>query len=91
MARKDRSRSLRRVRLRTPAGATTHYKARGVSGAECPIAHIRLPGVPRLSISRLRKIAKTRRRPQRPFGGVLSSKAMRAIFVMKAREVKQDV
>ncbi|HLD02178.1 MAG TPA: 50S ribosomal protein L34e [Candidatus Nanoarchaeia archaeon] len=88
--RKDRSRSSRRVKLRTPAGKTTHYKARNVSRSECPVEHIMLPGVPRLSVSKLRKIAKTRRRPQRPFGGVLSSRAMRTMLVMKAREVKQD-
>lgn len=43
----------------------------------CPVTKIKLHGVPHLRVTQLNRLSKTQKRPQRPFGGNLSSKAMR--------------
>ena len=44
-----------------------------------------LKGVPRERPYKMRTMAKTKKRPERPYGGVLCSKCMREIFKEKAR------
>lgn len=67
-----RSRSLRRVYVKTPGGRTTiHYEDRKPGYARCAKCGRRLQGVPRLKPSELRRLSKTERRPERMFGGVL--------------------
>lgn len=66
-----RSRSKRRVYVKTPGGRVViHYESRRPGSATCAFCGKPLSGVPRLNPSGLRKLAKTEKRPQRIYGGV---------------------
>ena len=63
-----KSRSLRRVYVRTPGGKTViHYRKRKPSKAKCAICKKPLHGVPRERPAELRKLSKTEKRPSRPY------------------------
>lgn len=82
-----RSRTKRRVYVKTPGGKTKiHYRERKPSPAVCAVTGERLHGVPREVPSKVGKLPKSRRRPSRPFGGVLSGKAMRSLLKKLARK-----
>ena len=81
-----RSHRLRRVFVKTPGGDTKiQYKQRKPSKAKCAVYGTPLSGVPNVTDAKMRNLAKTKKRPQRPYGGVLSSKAMREVIKSKAR------
>ncbi|RMD57951.1 50S ribosomal protein L34e [Candidatus Woesearchaeota archaeon] len=81
-----RSRTFRRVKVRTPGGSVvTHYKKRKASPAHCGKCAAKLYAVARGSPSQIRKIAKSSRRPERPYGGVLCSPCARREHISKAR------
>ena len=83
---KHKSRSLRRVFVRTPGGRTVlHYRKRKDAAARCGRCGALLKGVPR-DIS---KLSKTEKRPERPYGGVLCSKCMREVIKESAREISE--
>ncbi len=85
-----RSRSKRRVAVRTPGSKiVTHYKARRPKLGRCFVTGEILKGVPRASASALHTMAKSKKRPQRPYGGVLSSKAARRLIITEARALSQ--
>ena len=82
-----RSRTLRRVYTKLPGGHTKIvFKKRLPGMARCAQTGEPLNGVPRRIPSKLAKLPKTKRRPQRPFGGVLSSRAMRDVLKLEVRE-----
>lgn len=82
-----RSRSLRRVYVKTPGGRTVvHYRRKKPKKAHCSKCGAILKGVPRERPYKLKKLAKTQRRPERPYGGVLCSGCMRRLFIEKARK-----
>ncbi len=75
---KKKSRRLRRIFVKTPGGKTViHYKRRKPKAAKC-VCGAKLMGVPRDIPSKIKKLAKTEKRPERPYGGNLCSKCMRA-------------
>lgn len=70
--------SLRRVFVRTPSGENKiHYRKRKPSRPICAECGAYLHGIPHLIKSKFKNIAKTKKRPQRPYGGVLCSRCMR--------------
>lgn len=85
-----RSRAKRRVFVTTPGGRTViQYKVRKPKMGTCPVTKQTLKGVPRENTATMRTLAKSKKRPQRPYGGVLSSKAMRRVVINEARELSQ--
>ena len=75
---RHKSRSLRRVFRKVPGARTSlQYKKRKPSKAKCSICGTQLSGVPRETPYKMQNMPKTKKRPQRPFGGVLCSKCMR--------------
>ncbi len=67
-----RSRSLRQLKRSTPGGrSTTLYERRRPENAKCASCRCVLSGVPRLRPSGISKLAKTKHRPSRAFGGNL--------------------
>jgi large subunit ribosomal protein L34e len=81
-----RSRKLRRIKVTTPGGENkTVYKKRKPSKAVCGSCKTQLSGVPRENVAKMRNMPKTKKRPQRPFGGVLCTKCARKLAVLKAR------
>ena len=83
---KFKSRTYRRVSIRTAKGPKTVYRKRKPSPATCSVTGETLKGVPRASPTKLQNMAKSKKRPSRPFGGVLSSKAAREVIRARARQ-----
>ena len=81
---RQKSRSLRRVFRRTPGGnVRLYYRKRKPKAAKCASCGAVLKGVPRERPSKMRNMAKTEKRPERPYGGVLCSKCMRKTIIKK--------
>ncbi|MFH1511197.1 MAG: 50S ribosomal protein L34e [Candidatus Woesearchaeota archaeon] len=69
-----KSRSYRRVYKKTPGARNViHYLPRKPKVAHCGICGKRLQAVPRERPYRMAAMAKTKKRPERPYGGVLCS------------------
>ncbi|MFH1750124.1 MAG: 50S ribosomal protein L34e [Candidatus Micrarchaeota archaeon] len=81
-----RSRSAKKRTVKTPGGRVARiYKAKKTSKAPCAICRGLLRGVPNLGRSGMRKLAKTEKRPERMFGGVLCGNCLRALIREKIR------
>ena len=81
-----KSRTLRRVKKVAPGGRNIiHYEKAKPKAATCPVTGEKLKGVPRELPTKMKNMPKTKKRPERPFGGVLSSKASRNVLKNKAR------
>jgi len=73
-----RSRTFRRVAKTTPGGKrVVHYERKHNAKPKCAECSAVLAGVPRGTPSQVRKLPKTQRRPDRPYGGKLCTKCMR--------------
>ena len=82
-----RSRSLRRIYTKTPGGKTVvHYKRRKPSKAKCGKCGSLLKGVVRERPYKMMKMCKTKKRPERPYAGVLCSRCLRKLMIEKARK-----
>jgi len=80
---------LRMIFVRTPGSRTVvHFKSKKPSKAKCGKCGKVLAGVPRELPSKLKNLPKTKKRPERPYGGVLCSKCTRALMKQKARAKK---
>lgn len=83
---KQRSSSLRRVYVRTPGGKVViHYKKRKPKIAHCSECGKVLKGVIRERANKMRKISKTKKRPERPYPNLCSS-CMRKKIIQEARK-----
>jgi len=90
VAPRQRSRSLRKIYVKTPGGKTTvHYKRQKPSIAKCGKCGSKLKGVVRARPYKMKKMAKSKKRPERPYGGVLCSNCMRKLFIEKAKSLRQ--
>lgn len=84
-----RSRSWKRIKVKTPGNQTViHYRKEKTKIAKCGNCGKSLRGVPRLRPSELRKLPKSKRRPERPYGGNLCSECMREMFKRKVVGLK---
>ena len=75
--------------MKVPGGRLRYFNARRKTSR--PVFSVTgqiLPGIPQTKRFQTSKISKSKRRPQRPYGGVLSSSAMRSLIIKKARETK---
>ena len=80
-----RSRTLRRVYVQISSGTVIHYKKRKPRKVKCGNCSSLLKGVPRERPYKMERLPKTKKRPERPYGGNLCSKCTRDIMVDKAR------
>ena len=79
-----RSRSMARIKTRLPGnGHTTHFIRRNPSYATCPITGQKLHGVPKIRDCQRRKLTKTQRRPNRPYGGRITHTALKDAILAK--------
>ncbi len=86
---KYKSRSLRRIFVRTPGSrVTVHYRARKPKKAHCAQCGVQLAGVPRGGPAAISKLPKTQKRPERPYGGVLCSGCTKRLLQLRARGVQ---
>ncbi|MCB9358599.1 50S ribosomal protein L34e [Candidatus Woesearchaeota archaeon] len=85
---KHKSNSKRKVFVKAPGNTVkVHYRERKPNKAVCAVYGTPLAGVARETPSKMRNMPKTAKRPERPYGGVLSSRAMREKMKKKAREL----
>ncbi len=78
------SRSKKRHKVKTPGGRNvTHYKKKRPSYARCKNCGAKL-NRPKLSVKQLKKLPKTKKRPERPFPELCSG-CMRKYFKNKVR------
>lgn len=76
-----RTRSVKKKKVRTPGNRlVVHFEDEKTGMAKCAVCGKPLHGVPRVKRSGMRKLSKTERRPERPYGGHLCSKCMRNLF-----------
>ncbi len=73
----DKSRSKRRVYVRTPSGTVKKIFAGTHSRPKCAICKSELAGIPK----EYQKLSKTKKTVNRPYGGSLCSKCMRRLII----------
>ncbi len=80
-----RTRTYRRIYAKTPGGhVVLHYGRRKPGKAQCASCEKFLAGVPHGLPYKVRRLPKTARRPERPFGGNLCGACMRSMMVDRA-------
>jgi len=62
------------------------FKKRKPKSAKCGICGKELQGIPRLRKGDFRKLSKSERRPNRPYGGNLCSRCMRNEIIRRASD-----
>jgi|TARA_Y100000310_G_C20471100_1_gene710074 large subunit ribosomal protein L34e len=71
---KEKSRSKRRVFIKTPGGKKKkHLRIRKPSPLSCTECGKRLHGIPKLIPSKFRNLAKTKKKASRPYSNLCSS------------------
>lgn len=81
-----RSRSFRRVHKKLPGGRTTvHYERKKPKAAKCGGCGAVLKGIAKDFPYKMQNMPKTRKRPQRAYGGVLCTRCSREFFKGQAR------
>lgn len=92
VAGKDRSRTKRKVFVRTPGGdLNIHRRRRKPSKPVCGVCGAELHGVARGIPAQVNKLSKTQKRPERPYGGVLCSKCMRKKIAAGVKKWKLEL
>ena len=83
-----RSRTYKRTFRRTPGGKTVlHYKKKKPKTHHCAECGKLLHGVPRGRPYQIRKLSKSKKRPNRPYGGNLCTECTRRLFKEQARSL----
>lgn len=81
-----RSRTQRRVFVRTPGSRTTlTFRERKPGKAVCAVCRSPLHGVPRERPFKFNKNTKSRKRPGRAYGGVLCPSCSRRKIILESR------
>lgn len=81
-----RSRSLRKIRKKLPGGASIiHYIKKIPKKAVCAKCKKPLHGVASGLTAKVRSLAKSKKRPERPYGGKLCSKCTKDELKKKLR------
>ena len=88
MQHKTKSRTFARISKKTVRGTKRVYIRKKPSLGTCPVTGEKLKGVPRELPVKMRNMPKSQKRPSRPFGGVLSSKAARDEIKSRARKLE---
>jgi large subunit ribosomal protein L34e len=82
---KLKSRTYRRVFRKTPGAQTViHYIKRKPRVSHCSACGKRLQGIPRGRPYEMQNMPKTKKRPERPFGGTLCSACARKKIIEEA-------
>jgi len=83
---RHRSRTKRRVKRVAPGGKNVlHYVDRKPQKARCGSCGVDLKGVPRERPAKMRAMSKTKKRPERKFGGVLCGGCVSRMVITAAR------
>ncbi|MFH1455557.1 MAG: 50S ribosomal protein L34e [archaeon] len=80
-----RTKTFRKVKVKTPGGKTVlHHRYRKPSKAICAMCKKILPGVSNERPTKMQNIAKSKKRPERPYGGVYCSACTRKVIIAKS-------
>lgn len=83
---KHKSGRFRRVSRKTPGNrVAVHFKNRKPKVPKCANCGAALKGIPRALPAKLRNMPKTKKRPERPYGGKLCSKCSRIMIKSKIK------
>jgi len=83
-----RSRTFRRAKVRVPSGKSRmFYLKRRPDHGHCAQCGVVLNAVPRLRPFKMMTMPKTKKRPERPYGGQLCSSCMRRKIINESRKV----
>jgi len=81
-----KSGTLRKVFKKTPGGKTVvHYEKGKPAQHKCANCGKKLVGIPRLRPYKMQNLAKTKKRPERPYGGYLCSSCARKKIIQEVR------
>ncbi len=81
-----KSKSWRQLQVKAPGGRLAiHYERKKPKFARCSNCGRVLYGIPRVRSIEIKRVAKTERRPERPYGGNLCSSCMRELFRARVR------
>jgi len=83
---RHRSRSWRRVHRKVTKVVKLVYERRKPKKSKCPETGSKLSGVKRELPSKMKKLNKSQKRPERPYGGALSPKASKRKIIKKHRK-----
>jgi len=83
---RHRSRSLRRVFKRITRGVKLVHERRKPKKRTCSITGSKLSGIKRGIPSKMKSLNKSQKRPERPYGGVLSPRASRREIIKRHRK-----
>jgi large subunit ribosomal protein L34e len=83
----ERNHTKRKIFVKATKGTRIHYVLRKPGKAQCASCSIYLSGVPHLRPFGVRRMSKSEKRPERPFGGVLCSKCSTKLIKESARNV----
>lgn len=72
-----KSRSLRRVKVKTPSGTVTHYRQRNRAIPKCAVTKKPLRGIPRGTNRQFKNLNKSQKTVSRPYGGYMSHEALK--------------
>lgn len=82
-------RKIKKIKKRTPSGKSVVRKGkRKPSMAKCANCGAPLHGTPRLKPIKLKRLPKSKRRPNRPYGGNLCSRCTRELLKSRV-EIKK--
>ena len=84
---KHRSRSLRKVFVKTASKVAIHYRKKKPQKARCPECSMELKGVTRVRATKLKNIPKSKKVPSRPFANLCSICARKKL-IERAGSVK---
>lgn len=81
-----KSKTLRKVYRKTPGNKVViHFKKKKPGKAKCAGCGALLKGIPRERPHKMRKMAKTKKKTSRPYGGYFCSRCMRKLIIEKSR------
>ena len=86
MQHKFKSRTFRRIKVRTTKGLKVHFRKPKPAKPKCADCGKVLAGVPNERPYKMMNMPKTAKRPERPFGGKLCSACMRKTIIARIRE-----
>ena len=86
---KHKSKTYRKISVRTPGNrVAVHYRRKKPAKAKCGSCKKELAGVPQDIPAKVNNLPKSKKRPERPYGGVLCSACMRSLLKDKVRTEK---
>jgi large subunit ribosomal protein L34e len=80
-----------KVKVRIPSGrVVVKKKWKKAALAKCAVCGKPLQAIPKLRQAEMRRLPKSKRKPERPYGGYLCSECMREVFREKARKISES-